>query len=235
MRTFMLTHAYAHTHTHTYIGKTGAPEPAFTSLATHKTFEIREYPRYYVATIQMFDEGSKKARSDSFSILAKYIGVFGTPENTLQKKLAMTTPVETKPAIMPRTSPVSTMPKAQTMSFILPFTYTNMDEIPKPTDGRIIISEEPSKVVAVKQYNGWSTNEIENEKLDELITDLKASKLISPNNDRDTIDWQCSQYHPPFTLPYLRRNEIWIKLENYGNYDKVNRPEVISTAAFVTK
>jgi hypothetical protein len=32
------------------------------------------------------------------------------------------------------------------------------------------------------------------------------------------VKWQVAQFHPPFTLPFLRRNEIWIDLKTMDEH-----------------
>lgn len=71
-------------------GVTGAKEPAFTLVHRGSSmYEIRLYPKYFVAEVPMNVGGSiegtdseKKNMDTAFGVLAKYIGVFGTPENT---------------------------------------------------------------------------------------------------------------------------------------------------------
>ena len=59
-------------------GKTGSAEPSFSLLASSaKGYEVRSYPTLFTAAVAMEDAGDNNA----FSILAKYIGVFGQPEN----------------------------------------------------------------------------------------------------------------------------------------------------------
>ena len=70
--------------------------------------------------------------NSAFSILAKYIGVFGNPANLKNEPMDMTAPVLIEPANegikMDMTSPVIT--KDQKMSFVLPFEFTNINQIP---------------------------------------------------------------------------------------------------------
>ena len=57
-------------------GSTGTKEPAY-KLLRSAPYEIRVYQPYFVAEVR----ASENAASDSFRVLAKYIGVYGEPEN----------------------------------------------------------------------------------------------------------------------------------------------------------
>ena len=59
-------------------GMTGSKEPAF-KLIKSAPYEIRLIQPYCVAEVSNVGETQI---NDSFSILAKYIGVFGSPENS---------------------------------------------------------------------------------------------------------------------------------------------------------
>ena len=56
-----------------------------------EAYEIRRYPPCLVATTT--GTGTMHEGKDAFPKLASYIGVFGTPKNVSQKKMAMTAPV----------------------------------------------------------------------------------------------------------------------------------------------
>ena len=68
-------------------GVTGTKEPAF-SLLKASPYEIRKIQSYVVAEIA--SGSSDVDMNKSFGILAKYIGVFGDPENTQSKPTAVT-------------------------------------------------------------------------------------------------------------------------------------------------
>ena len=129
--------------------------------------------------------------------------------------MAMTARVITnaKPASekIAMTSPVIT--KGSSMSFVLPFSFKSLSDIPEPTDSRITITEVPGKTVAVSKFSGWYSDNVGKRYLTELCTKLKNQKLINNEDNEDSIDWCVAQYHPPFTIPFLRRNEIWVKLD----------------------
>lgn len=42
---------------------------------------------------------------------------------------------------------------------------------------------------------------------------LESDQVIPDVQDYSSLKWSVAQYHPPFTLPFLRRNEIWIQLD----------------------
>jgi hypothetical protein len=75
-----------------------------------------------VAETKMSTDGD----NDGFRKLAKYIGVFGTPQNQGSQPIAMTAPVMTKPQpqAIAMTAPVMTTVSFTTSSRVLSFTPT---------------------------------------------------------------------------------------------------------------
>jgi SOUL heme-binding protein len=133
--------------------------PDFRLLASRGGFDVRAYPSYLVAEVTHASEKSgadadKDIRSNSFKILAKYIGVFGTPENEAQTALSMTSPVVMQQSeSVSMTSPVvssgASGENAGTMSFIMPSKYKTLSDLPKPKDSRIKLKEIPAMVSAI--------------------------------------------------------------------------------------
>ena len=191
-------------------GITGTQEPPFSMLSNPPNYQVRMYDPYLIAEVPQLpgQEGN------SFTILAKYIGVFGKPENVAKESIAMTSPVITvAPMKLAMTSPV--VNEKDTMAFVLPFSYTKLDQLPVPTDKRISLRVMPRRILAVKAFSGWYSA-IEGEKqLLKLKAWLESDKIIEEGSIKDVNSpkWSVAQYHPPFTLPFLRRNEIWVELD----------------------
>eukprot|EP00605_Chrysophyceae_sp_TOSAG23-4_P000810 GSChrysophyteH1.ASY1.ANO1.900.1 assembled CDS len=188
-------------------GYTGVKEPSYKLIKSFSNFEVRRYPKICCAQVTTGDD------NNGFRILAKYIGVYGTPENSRQMTLNMTAPVITKsePQQLAMTAPV--IMNGGVMSFVMPFEY-DMSTLPKPTDDRITIREVPEKLVAVKTFSGWYNKEKGLEQRDSLVSDLVEEHLLSnEGSDAAKKDFSVSQYNPPFTLGFLRRNEIWIDID----------------------
>jgi effector-binding domain-containing protein len=77
-----------------------------------------------------------------------------------------------------------------------------------PLDPSVIIEEIPGKKVAVIRYSGSLSEqgiEGKSEELQNWIT-KQGYKAISPSRS--------AAYDPPWTLPFLRRNEIHIDIES---------------------
>ena len=106
------------------------------------------------------------------------------------------------------TAPVIQQKTADTwlMRFVLPKEYTLLTA-PIPLDPTVIIAEIPSKKVAVLNYSGSLSEQGIKEKSEELDAWLKAHgySIIS--------EPQSAAYDPPWTLPFLRRNEIHIEIK----------------------
>ena len=139
--------------------------------------------------------------------------------------MAMTAPVITElpKTKMQMTSPVITS-KDEIMSFVLPFHFKSLSEVPEPTDSRVRVREIPKRIVAVKTFSGWYSDEEGARQREQLRALLQADSLIK---DGEAFEWSVAQYHPPFTLGFLRKNEIWVHLDERKN-EKVK--ELLSRA-----
>jgi hypothetical protein len=207
----------------TIFGKQIVAEPAFEVLyrQTQQAYEIRRYATRFAAST------STDANSDSapFNALARYIGVFGTPENQGRTAISMTAPVvkeessgSSQPEAMAMTAPVVKTPSdpngeaGMVMKFILPAAYDSMEKIPQPTNPRVHIEEIPPAVGAVHRYSGSFDDTVSRNKARWLAQQLREDG-VDITEDYAVEHYQFWGYNPPFTLPMFRRNEVWIELD----------------------
>lgn len=173
----------------TVFGKTGVAEPTFTVLATHESFQVRSYSqRFAIGTTCTSD-------NSGFRALAGFIGVGSTPKNSENESIAMTAPV--------------IKDQASGMQFVLPAKFDDISKIPSPTDSDVKIITLPAQTGAVSTFSGWvSPSQAQQQKLN--LYDALSPAGIELNEGNQ---WQLWQYNPPFTIPWLRRNEIWVELK----------------------
>ena len=187
-------------------------EPKYEVVQTFEEFELRRYAPYLVAETEVKGEFDAVGNA-AFRILADYI--FGN--NRSQEKMAMTAPVNQRPIAgisekMEMTAPVRQRPVDGTeeetfiLSFVMPSGYS-LDTLPEPLDPRVRLREEPAKLMAVRRYSGrWvESNYRENEIL--LLNAVERSGL---NPVAPPI---YARYNSPFSLWFLRRNEVMVKIE----------------------
>ena len=129
----------------------------------------------------------------------------------------MTAPVITGPQKISMTVPVTT--NREYMQFVLPVEFSSVDQIPKPNDNSIAIHSIPQRIVAVSTFHGAYSNVFFEQKLNELHRNLLRDELLASVDggrvvDNENIKWSYAQYNPPFTIPYFRRNEVWIEIPN---------------------
>jgi DNA gyrase inhibitor GyrI len=182
-----------------------AKEPDYTVVTQDGEMEIREYAGYIIAKTHV--EGDYDQTSNqSFRRLARYI--FG--ENTSSEKMAMTAPViqEKTGEKIEMTAPVIQEKSQQgwTMSFVMPAGYT-MDNLPQPMSDQITLEAIPPKTVAVLTYSGTTSEQRMNKLAQKLIGWLGNKGYSQASAMRST------RYDPPWTLPFLRRNEIHIDVK----------------------
>jgi hypothetical protein len=194
-------------------GKASVAEPAFDVLYQHSSnfkYEIRQYGERFAAEASYDgDDGS------SFQLLARYIGVFGKPENEGQQSIAMTAPVikeKSAAKAIAMTAPVIKSDSNQKMQFILPAEYDSMSKIPKPTNPAVTIREIPPAKGAVHRYSGSWGDELGRKMAKDLASQLQKDGLSELTEEEVLEQYQWWGFNPPFTLPMFRRNEIWVPL-----------------------
>ncbi len=180
-------------------------EPAYTVVQTTDVFEVRQYAPYLVAEVLVPGPASE-AGSQGFNLLGGYI--FG--KNKGERKLEMTAPVTQQPAPpvkLEMTAPVTqtATPGGFLVQFVMPKGYT-LATLPEPLDARVKLREVPGSRVAVIRFSGsWSQSTYE-EQLQKLRSALAAAGMTTVGEPVS------SRYNSPFSLPFLRRNEIWLNL-----------------------
>ncbi|XP_013668494.2 uncharacterized protein LOC106372750 [Brassica napus] len=194
-------------------GKISVETPKYTVVKSCDGYEIREYPPAVAAEITYDPSEFKDNRDGGFTVLAKYIGVFGKPENQKPEKIAMTAPVITKEGEkIAMTAPVVTKEegsekKTVTMQFLLPEVYKKAEDAPRPTDERVVIKEEGGRKYGVVTFGGNAAESVVEEKVKKLRSDLERDGF------KITGDYVLARYNPPWTLPPFKTNEVMIPVE----------------------
>ena len=186
-------------------GIRSADEPNYQVLNDYGHIQIRHYPALVIAQTEV-NADYKNSSSQGFQRLAGYI--FGN--NKKQQKMRMTAPViqEQETEAMAMTAPVIQQKSGSVwlMAFVLPAGYSE-STAPVPLDSTVLIKAIPDKKVAVIRYSGSLSEQGIEEKSEALKRWLSKQgyQAISPARS--------AAYDPPWTLPFLRRNEIHIDIE----------------------
>ena len=179
------------------------PEPPFTVQITDGELSVRDYPALVVAEVSVEGDRSSAA-SQGFRLLAGYI--FGG--NTRKASFAMTAPVIQEPegsVKIAMTAPVlqSGGGKTWTVRFVMPEGST-LETLPKPNNARVRLLAQPRTRMAVVRFSGlvWPST------IAARTTALEG--FIRSHNLKAIGAASLAQYNPPWTLWFLRRNEVMI-------------------------
>ena len=189
-------------------------EPKYIVLEKSEPFELRAYAPRIVAEVKV-DGDLDAASSQGFRLIAAYI--FG--KNQVTEKIAMTAPVGIEPSDQNKSAKIAmTTPVAiegaksfenasnqWTVSFVMPSEYT-LATLPKPLNSEVKIREVPAEKRAVIIFSGFNSAEKAQAKTQLLQDWIKAKNL------KTTGDPQFARYNPPWSLPFMRRNEIMIQV-----------------------
>ena len=188
-------------------------EPDYTVLSQIDDFELRRYDEQLVA--QTWVTGDQDAASrKGFKILADYIFGNNTAPSGESSKVSMTAPVTMQPEVkkgsdesqkIAMTAPVN-MQQADgkwRVQFTMPSQYT-MQTLPKPNNSNITIKEIPAQTYGVIKFSGLAGSKKVAEKTQELQSWMNTQKLEMTGVP------ELARYNPPWTLPFMRRNEVMI-------------------------
>lgn len=181
-------------------------EPVFKLVHKSGAFEVRDYPALIAAEVSVGGDRSEAVNS-GFRLLAGYI--FGG--NTRSQSIAMTARVIQGPQAgetIAMTAPVTQTGNADAwvIRFIMPGSYT-LDTLPTPNDPKVQLRTLQPSRVAVVRFSGLA---------DEADIAQKTAELndfIAANHLRAAGPPSLARYNPPWTLWFLRRNEVMIPLQ----------------------
>lgn len=181
-------------------------EPQFRLVAADGAFELRDYPATVVAEVTV-DGSRDDASSAGFRLLAGYI--FGG--NKGRTKIAMTAPVSQQAATGARvagekiamTAPVgmSGSNGKWAVRFTMPSAY-RLEDLPQPDNARVALQAVPARRVAVLKFSGIAREATIAEHTRALENIMQARGLVAAGPP------ELARYDPPWTLWFLRRNEI---------------------------
>lgn len=160
-------------------------EPKYQVLQSYDNIELRLYQPFLVAEVIRTGDRKEAIRS-GFRVLADYI--FGN--NTSSVRLPMSIPVTQQ-----------IIDDGWKIRFMLTQTL-NLNELPQPNNQLVKLLCVSEKKIAVIRFSG-------------LANDKKIQKYTSQLKEfADKHKWLLDSrailafYNPPWTLPFLRRNEV---------------------------
>lgn len=195
------------------------PEVPYTTVARIGDVELRRYPAVVLA------ETVAPTQNEAFGRLFRYIA----GENEASNEISMTAPVEvdSTSASIPMTSPVEVgTPDGETisitsggergsrkgagddgvrMAFYLPEEY-DLSSAPKPTNDDVELVVVPERTLAVRRFSWRATDERIERERESLRTTLENADIATEGEPF------FMGYDAPWTLPFLRRNEIAIEV-----------------------
>jgi hypothetical protein len=178
-------------------------QPKYTVVERVRNIEIRDYAPMIVAETEVSGE-RQKAISEGFRIIADYI--FGN--NSFAQKVAMTAPVTQQGSKkIGMTDPVTQQGDgdAWRVRFVMPSSFT-METLPQPRNTTVKLKEIGPKSFAVIRFSGMAGEDSLRRHTEEL-NEFTSEKNLVPQS-APTYAF----YNPPWTLPFLRRNEVMVEI-----------------------
>jgi hypothetical protein len=179
-------------------------EPQWTLVFEDGPFRIRDYGPAVVAETEVQGERGA-AINEGFRRLARFI--FGG--NAPGREIAMTAPVTQSSGgeQIAMTAPVSQIASGDgwVVAFYMP-PGSALADMPRPLDASVVLREQPRRRVAVMRFSGLATENNLARHAEQLRQRIAARGEVATG----TVIY--AFYDPPWTLPWLRRNEIMLEI-----------------------
>jgi hypothetical protein len=167
-------------------------KPEYRVLTSSNGIEVRDYDEYWIAECRVENVAElSEASSRAFGRLFNYI----SGQNSTGQNIAMTSPVQQVP-----------VENGWLVSFVVP-RDVSLGSIPVPSNSSIEIRKVPAGKFAALGYSGaWNDKKFlaKGAELMKAVTDLG---LVSEGPINSAV------YNPPFLPPFLRRNEVLVRLK----------------------
>lgn len=160
--------------------------PDYEVLVKDDVFEIRRYVDF---SIVEYENASDPEIAKGFRTLFKYI----SDDNKENKKISMTVPV-----IQEATE------EMKKMAFVVPGKFG--EQAPEPNNPNLKVKKFEEGLFGSIRYSGLSNESKESEMKNRLEEWIRKKGYQRESN------YMVASYNAPFTLPMLRRNEIWVRV-----------------------
>ena len=169
--------------------------PTFETIATEGPLTLRRYREFATVSVH---EPSLQGYS-GFGYLFQYI----SGQNRQGTKMKMTVPV------------INDLAKnEQTMEFVIPSIH--QQAIPEPMYASMKIKHYPAQLVIAYTFSGY----VPKEKMERIMEKMAA--FASTHHLTLQGDPKIARYNGPYTLPFLRHNEIWLTVTATDNPGKLH-------------
>lgn len=199
----------------------GLEMPAYSVRSSGAGYEVREYLPCSVAAVEVAAPPTGSGMGDT--------GVGGSSSNLSGGALAAYNSLvayflgaNAQSSIMELTAPVR-MDEANgasgggaptIMSMMVPTTFS-VSDAPSPTNLAVSLRERSAETVAVTSFSGIATpGEVRR-----ALGRLREALDFAGVQEGDDGTYALLQYNPPFTLPWLRRNEVAVPVAVAGGGD----------------
>jgi hypothetical protein len=193
-------------------GRGGVEHAPYRVLSRHSGFEVRRYAPAVAATCFVEgDEGVRAAGRAGFRSIAGYIFGGNTVGGGKGQSIAMTAPVVTAPR-----------EGGHEISFIMPSKYKTAGEMPLPLSGRVVLTELPEHDEAALGWHGGYPGDAAIYKLAVQLVEGARRVGLEPaapppgegmEVDGRRVILRVYGYDPPWTLPFMKWNEVAITLQ----------------------
>ena len=178
-------------------------KPDYKVIQSEQNIEIRHYEPMIIAEVEV--EGKREdAIRDGFRLIADYI--FGN--NKVKLDIAMTSPVQQQESQkIAMTAPVQQQSTGRSwqISFVMPSKYS-MESLPEPNNDRVRLKEILTKKFVVIEFSGTNSNENVTKHENQLMNYIEANQIKIIGSPKYAF------YNAPWTLPFMRRNEVMIEI-----------------------